>query len=119
MVTGDASGMHRSVVLGNNANAYTIIQTELSIHKGQMRIPTSNPRLIDNQVLINSILSQGDVRINAKRAAPLIYDLNHVRTNADGSIIKANRNDPTQQADALDTFRYYCNVFHPNVLAVS
>jgi hypothetical protein len=35
---------------------------------------------------------------------------------ADGSIRKTNRADPTQQADALDTFRYYCNVFHSRAL---
>ena len=116
MVTGDASGHHSSAMVQDNMNYYTVIKNQLKLTNRQLRVPSSNPLLADNQVLINTILAKYDVRINAKKAKGLIYDLRNVKMSADGSIEKTNRNDPAQQADALDTFRYYCNVFHGGVL---
>ena len=115
-VTGDSSGNNGSALVQNSQNYYTVIKKQLQLTDRQFDVPTSNPRLEDNQVLINSILTHCDVRINAKKASALIYDLRNVKMEADGTIRKANRTDPTQQADALDTFRYYCNVFHSGVL---
>jgi hypothetical protein len=115
-VTGDASGSNSSALVQNSQNYYTVIKKQLRLTDRQLHVPLSNPRLEDNQVLINTILSKHDVRINAGRAKALIYDLRNVQMEADGSIKKANRNDPAQQADALDTFRYYCNTFHREAL---
>ena len=116
MVTGDASGHNSTAMVQNSQNYYTVIKKQLDLHIGQLQVPTANPRLADNQVLINTILSKCDVRINAQRARGLIYDLRHVKMNPEGTILKDNRADPSQQADALDTFRYYCNVFYSGVL---
>jgi hypothetical protein len=116
MITGDSSGMNSSALVQNSLNYYTVIRQELGLGAGQLQVPVSNPRLADNQVLVNAILARGDVRINAVKAGALIYDLNNVKMMADGQILKANRNDPSQQADALDTFRYYCNVYHSAAL---
>ena len=115
-VTGDASGTNSSAMVQNSQNYYTVIKNKLRLTDRQFHVPTSNPRLEDNQVLINSILTHSDLRINAKKAAALLYDLRNVKMEADGTIRKANRADPKQQADALDTFRYYCNVFHSGAL---
>jgi hypothetical protein len=38
-------------------------------------------------------------------------DLLFVEMKPDGSINKDNRNRFSQQADLLDTFRYFCNMF--------
>ena len=116
MVTGDASGSNSTALVQNSMNYYTVIKKQLDLSNGQLHVPLSNPRLEDNQVLINTILSKCDVRINARKAKGLIYDLRNVKMNYDGTIQKSNRNDPAQQADALDTFRYYCNVFHGGAL---
>jgi hypothetical protein len=45
------------------------------------------------------------------KAKPAIYDAEKVKTRADGTIVKDDRNDPTQQADVLDTIRYWFNQF--------
>jgi hypothetical protein len=37
--------------------------------------------------------------------------MENVNKRADGTIVKDNRDDPTQQSDVLDTFRYFCNNF--------
>lgn len=116
MVTGDASGSNSTAMVQNSQNYYTVIKKQLGLTNGQLQVPTSNPKLSENQVLINTILAKCDVRINGVKAKGLIYDLRNVKMNPEGTILKDNRADPTQQADALDTFRYYCNVFHGGVL---
>jgi hypothetical protein len=46
----------------------------------------------------------------------LIYDLLNVSVLPDGSMKKGDRNDPKQQADSLDCFRYYLNQFHKDFI---
>jgi hypothetical protein len=112
IVTGDASGNSRSAITTDITNYYTIIQNKLNIGIGSLRVPRANPALEDNQVLVNSILEHYPVKINPEKAKKLIFDFENVRTTPDGKIEKETRSDITQQADALDTFRYYCNAFH-------
>jgi hypothetical protein len=111
MITGDASGKNSSALVQDGLNYYTVIRQKLVVGDAQLSIPLANPSLAENQVLVNSLLSNYSIQIHEDAAAHLIYDLANVRMNADGTIVKANREDPTQQADALDTFRYWCNMF--------
>jgi hypothetical protein len=116
-VTGDASGYHSSALVQDNINYYTVIKNELGLSPNQLHVPTANPALAENQVLVNSLLAHYPIRINAIKAKGLLYDLANVKMHANGTIVKQQRSDPTQQADALDTFRYYCNVFHSGFLS--
>lgn len=111
MVTGDASGKNTSALVRDNLNYYTVIRSQLELTNQQFKIPSVNPRLEDNQVLVNSLLSHYKIEIHEERASPLIYDLGNVKMLPDGSIKKDNRQDESQQADALDGFRYFCNTF--------
>lgn len=113
-VTGDATGHSHTALMGDRLSYYLIIKSRLSLKNNQLKVPFANPPLADNQVLVNTLLAHGDVKINAGKAAALAYDLAHVKMNPDGTIVKRNRLDPAQQADALDTFRYFCNVFREN-----
>lgn len=117
MVTGDASGKNQSALMSDKSHYYTIISQKLNIGAGAMRVPKVNPALEDNQVLVNSILEHGNVKIHSEKAKKLIFDFENVRTTPDGKIEKDNRSDMTQQADALDTFRYYCNAFYWDFLS--
>lgn len=111
MVTGDASGKSTSAMVQDNLNYYKIIVKELGLTFAQVKVPSVNPKLEDNQVLVNSLLSNYPVEIHETDAKALIYDLQNVKMLPDGTIKKVDRTDPTQQADALDTFRYFCNTF--------
>jgi hypothetical protein len=111
IVTGDASGSNSSALVKGNLNYYTVIMAQLNLAAGQMYVPSVNPRIESNQVLVNSLLSHYSIKISKARAAGLIFDLKNVRVQPDGAIEKGDRNDPTKQADALDTFRYFCNTF--------
>jgi hypothetical protein len=119
MVTGDASGKRNDALVKDNLNFYTVIQNELRVGMGQLKIPSVNPKLEENQVLVNSILSHYKVQVHPEKGKGLIFDMEHVRVNPDGSIKKANRADATQQSDALDCFRYYINTFHRSFLRFS
>jgi hypothetical protein len=70
-----------------------------------------NPDLRENQALVNLVFRHLKVTIHTERAAALHFDLANVKVTQEGKILKQNRNDPKQQADALDGFRYFCNAF--------
>jgi len=116
VVTGDATGRNSSALVRDNLNYYTVIRNKLRLGSGQMRQPIINPPISENQVLVNSILANYGVKIQEKLAKGLIYDLKNVKVGEDGGIKKNNRADATQQADALDTFRYWCNTFMKHFL---
>ena len=110
-VTGDASGNNRNTSQIDNQHNYAIIQRKLRLNAFSFNVPSSNPSLHQNKVLVNSILRNYPVLIDPVRAKALHYDLANVRTNPDNTIVKDNRNNPHQQSDALDCFRYWCNAY--------
>lgn len=116
VVTGDASGNSGSAMVQDNLNYYKIIATELNLNMHHFQVPTINPKIAENRVLVNSLLAKGKVRLNKPKTKALQFDLENVSVLADGTLKKQDRSDPAQQADALDTFRYACNIFLPNFL---
>lgn len=113
-ITGDATGRNSSALVIDNLNYYFLIKKLLQLGDKQFRVESINPRIEENQLLVNSILSNYPVQIHPLNADALIYDMLNVSINADGTIKKGDRKDPKQQADALDCFRYYINTFHKN-----
>jgi PBSX family phage terminase large subunit len=113
MVTGDYSGNTASSIYAEEVTNYTTIKKKLKLTDGQLKL-VPNPKLEKNQTLVNNILKYYPVMVDIDNASNLIFDFEHVRRRADGTIVKDDRNDPAQQADALDTFRYFCNTFMPN-----
>lgn len=111
MVTGDSTGQNRSALSKDNLNYYTVIKNKLSLARGQLKVPTVNPPLAENRVLVNSVLQHQDITINEAKCRPLIFDLEYVSVLPDGSIDKGNRADLTKRADSIDHFRYYLNTF--------
>jgi hypothetical protein len=87
-----------------------LIKHYLKLSDGQIKVKP-NPRLHKNQVHVNTILAFYKVTIHGEKAKALVFDMENVKKRADGTILKDNRDDPAQQADALDTFRYFCNIF--------
>ena len=65
----------------------------------------------DNQTLVNGVLEHYPVYIDPDNPAKLIFDYKFVEMDALGTIKKTDRDDPKQQSDAVDGFRYYLNRF--------
>ena len=116
LVTGDASGKNHSTLQKDNLNNFDVIKVELNLSKNEMQHLASNPKLEDNQVLVNAILEHHPVEIDPNRASKLVDDCKFVGMNADGTIKKTNRNDKNQQSDALDGFRYFLNRYFKNFI---
>lgn len=110
IVTGDYSGDTVSSLFKEQVTNYTIIKKALSLTDGQIKI-SPNPRLEKNQTLVNTIFHNYKIQMCPVKAKPAIYDAENVKKRADGTIIKDDRNDPAQQADVLDTIRYWFNQF--------
>lgn len=115
-VTGDATGQNTTALVEDNINYYTVIKLKFNLGIKQLKVPTVNPKLKENQVLANAVLAMVNVTIDPVKCKSLIFDFENVRVLPDGTIEKQNRDDPTQQADVLDTYRYLCNTFFRWVL---
>lgn len=116
LVTGDASGQASSALVQNGLHYYTVIKAKLQLSSSQIKVPAKNPPLKESQVLSNAVLARLPMELDPVNMRPLIYDLENVRMNPDGTIEKKNRADPTQQADHADCFRYLCDTFFKWVL---
>ena len=116
IVTGDASGNNLSAMVKDNLNYYRIIQSELNLSRNQLIVPSVNPSIDENRVLFNSILSRGDFMAHKEKTKALQFDLDNAQVLPDGTLKKMDRNDPTQQLDALDTARYAANTFLHNFI---
>lgn len=110
MVTGDYSGDTVSSIHKEQTTNYTMIKSKLALNNGQIKI-SSNPRLEKNRTLVNSVFFSYRVQICPVKGKPAIYDCENVKSLADGTIEKKNRKDPAQQADVLDSIRYFINQF--------
>jgi PBSX family phage terminase large subunit len=107
-VTGDRSGLDSNALVKDDVNYYDIIQAELDLNDAVIQVVT-NPRIEENQVLCNKILKKRNVLLDSENCQSLIFDCMFVQLTPEGKIKKENRDDPTQQADALDTMRYFFN----------
>jgi hypothetical protein len=109
IINGDASGNAGSAMVKDNLNYFRIIKAELDLSMGQMQQLASNPKIEENQVLVNAALEHVEHFIDPDGAQGLIFDLEFAEMLPDGKLKKADREDPTQQLDALDGYRYLLN----------
>lgn len=110
IICGDYSGATRGTLNPDDYHNYDIIQQKLNVSSRNMYL-IPNPSLKSNRVLVNAIMEHIPCYFDKTNASDLIFDFKHVEILADGTIKKKDRKDPTQQADALDTWRYYLNTF--------
>lgn len=110
IVTGDYSGMTASSLFAEQVTHYKLIKHHLGLSDGQIKVQP-NPKLAKNSTHVNSILAYYNVVMHGEKAKPLIFDMKNVKRRADGTILKEDRDDPAQQSDSLDGFRYFCNNF--------
>ncbi len=117
IVTGDYSGNTPNEYLADKQTGYTIIAQKLNLNQNQFRL-TPNPRLEANRTAYNYYLKYGNTQMCPVKAQAMIYDHENVEVRADGKIIKEDREDPAQQADALDTSRYWDNAILPDFFKI-
>lgn len=108
LVTGDASGENLNAAYRDEMHNYRIIMQELNINSQQLRVPTRNPSIDTNQILVNAVLLNTEVLIDKIQCQPLIFDLNYVEVDQKKDIIK-DRTTDKKKADFLDCFRYLTN----------
>lgn len=116
LVTGDATGSHTNALVKDAMNYYTVIKAELNLSQAQIKVPTVNPPVSENRVLVNACLKWMDVSMHPEDCKDLIYDCKNVSVSDTGKIDKGDRSNPKKRADHLDHFRYYLNTFHKGVL---
>ncbi len=108
VINGDYSGQNVSSLFKEQVTNYSIIKKKLNLNSGQIKIEP-NPSLTKNRTLVNKAFNEYPIEICPVKCKPLIYDCENVKLKADGTILKDDRDDPAQQADVLDTARYWFN----------
>jgi PBSX family phage terminase large subunit len=116
IVTGDASGDNGTTLTNDHISNYTVIRQQLGLSDAQLKVPKKNPKVKDNINLFNMVLSQVECTFDPQRCKHLIYDFENVRLMPAGDLDKSDRKNPNKQADALDTWRYFCNTFFSHLL---
>jgi PBSX family phage terminase large subunit len=116
LVTGDATGRNTNALVKDDLNYYTVIKQELNLSIAQIKVPSINPPITENRVLVNAVLKKMKVSMHPEKCKHLIYDCKNVSVDDLGKIDKGDRNNPKKRADHLDHFRYYLNTFHKSVL---
>lgn len=116
IVTGDATGQNTSALVQDGINYYTVIKSKLNLSVTQIRVPTVNPKVKDNRVLVNAFFTTVNCTFDPVNCKGLIFDLENVSVNDMGEIDKGDRSNPRKRADHLDGFRYDLNTFFKNIL---
>lgn len=116
IVTGDATGRNTSALVQDGINYYTVIKSKLDLSNSQLKVPTVNPSVRENRVLVNAVLYNMNCSFDPVNSKGLIFDCQNVSVNDVGDIDKGDRKNPKKRADHLDNFRYYCNSFHKHIL---
>lgn len=116
LVTGDATGRNTNALVQDGINYYTVIKSKLGLSNGQLRVPTINPKVSENRVLVNVAFHSADIKADPVMCKDLIFDWKNVSVTDAGEIDKGDRNNPKKRADHLDHFRYYLNTFHKSLL---
>lgn len=116
LVTGDATGRNTTALVEDGINYYTVIKSKLNLGQGQFKVPSVNPIVKENRVLVNAVLHNCVVTLDPVKSKGLIFDCVNVSVNDVGDIDKGDRKNPKKRADHLDNFRYYLNTFHKHVL---
>ncbi len=109
LVTGDATGRNKSAMARDSVHYYHVICQILHLNSMHIRVPKQNPPMHRNRMLVNAVLANYPCIIHKYDAAAMTFDFRNARCRSDGSLEKSDRDDPTQQLDALDTWRYFCN----------
>lgn len=115
-ITGDATGRNTTALVQDGINYYTVIKSKLNLANGQIRVPTVNPKVKENRVLVNAVFHAKKVALDPVGCKGLIYDCENVSVNDMGDIDKGDRSNPKKRADHLDNFRYFLGTFHKSVL---
>lgn len=109
--TGDAMQRKREITQRNNIDAWRIMTQELGISQTRLQVPRSNPRVSENRHLVNAVLSlHPDYKIHPS-CSLLINEYQYTESTEEGDIVKKNRNNEAERADAIDAERYALNAW--------
>lgn len=110
LFTGDAMQRKREIVQRDNIDAWRMIEQRFHLGK-RLMVPNANPSVKENRHLVNAVMAyHPDFKINPE-CTKLIYDCQFAEADADGNLVKKDRNKEAQRLDSLDCSRYLLNTF--------
>lgn len=111
VVTGDAMGNRQSLEQSDNASLFEQLRRGWGLRQSQIKV-APNPTHQVSRADVNYVLQHfPDFKINPVTCPVLSRDFQNVQCDAFGGIMKRDRKDLDQRADALDTGRSIVNNF--------
>lgn len=117
-ITGDASGRSNNILAKVGENIWSSIIRAFGVGLNQINVGRSNPSHQDSRTLVNAIFTNYDEVLIHPKNKELIRDCEFVKAKGDGSIVKDNRSDITQQSDLLDAMRYDLHAFNGDFIKI-
>lgn len=108
-VTGDASGHARSAYVSGSVTAWQTIQRLLDLERSQLKVPRSNPSIVNSRFLTNALFARHPRLTIDPSCRYLIEDLKYVEVDGSGGIDKGK---DARRTHLLDCLRYYFHAFH-------
>lgn len=109
-ITGDKGGTARRIGATDNTSMFEALRQRMGLSPAQLSIPP-NPTHLKSREDTNMVLNCfPDITID-NGCTNMITDLTTVEVDGEGHIIKADRSKANQQADMIDTFRYFVNTY--------
>lgn len=103
IVNGDASGRNRFGGMKKNQNYYTVIQSELNLGRGNIKVKASNPSHENSRMLTNSLFRKHpDCKIT-ENCVNTRDDLKFTQADDRGKIDKEDK----ERTHFVDTVRYF------------
>lgn len=109
-VTGDRGGASRRIGMNSNVSLFDDLARVMRLSNRQLALPPNPPHLQSREDCNYVLANHPDVRIDPS-CVKMLHDMQVVAVDDSGSIIKKDRTLAAQQADMLDTFRYFVNTY--------
>jgi len=110
-LTGDAMGNRQSLEQSDNAGLFEQLRRAWGMRRSQVNIPANLTHQISRADVNYVLLHFPDFKINPIACPILTRDMQNVQCDAMGQIMKRDRKDLDQRADALDTARAIVNTY--------
>ena len=111
LVTGDSSGKNQNILGRVGSNVFTEILKYLRISTTQLKLHKKNMLHTDSRVLCNSIFANYPAILINPKCKNTIRDCEFVKAKPNDEIMKDVRSNVLQQADMLDSLRYFLHAF--------
>lgn len=112
LFSGDATGMSGNIGNKDAISNWQTLMRLLNISPQRLKLPRKNPSPAGMRGLLNLIMATHPDLVFSKNMKRTIFELAYTEADAEGNLIKSNRQKDEQKSDYLDCVRYCLQNFY-------